>query len=110
MVLLALAATALHAIRLAGATLPDLVVGHGVMGRLAARLTVALGGQPMVWETHADRRLDGEGYLTRDPPTARVSSSTAFWMPAVLGPARPLGQQPLAGWSDHPTRASTASP
>ena len=67
MVLLALAATALHAIRLAGATLPDLVVGHGVMGRLAARLTVALGGQPMVWETHADRRFDGEGYLTRDP-------------------------------------------
>ena len=45
-VLLALAATALHAVRDAerpAAVLPDLIVGHGALGRLAARLVVALG-------------------------------------------------------------------
>jgi 3-hydroxyethyl bacteriochlorophyllide a dehydrogenase len=47
--LLALGATALHAIR-GGAALPDLIIGHGVFGRLAARLTRALGGTPTVWE------------------------------------------------------------
>jgi 3-hydroxyethyl bacteriochlorophyllide a dehydrogenase len=44
-VLLALAATAYHAVSLGGkgdpATPPDLIIGHGVVGRLLARLTVA---------------------------------------------------------------------
>ena len=43
-VLLALAATAYHALRLIGDAKPDCIVGHGVLGRLLARLTVALGG------------------------------------------------------------------
>ena len=67
LVLLALAATAHHAVVAAQGRLPDLVVGHGVMGRLVARIVVALGGMPMVWETHADRRAGAEGYLVRDP-------------------------------------------
>ncbi|MCV4754128.1 hypothetical protein OFC37_32195, partial [Escherichia coli] len=37
-ILLALAAPARHAV-MGGATLPDLIVGHGVLGRLVARLT-----------------------------------------------------------------------
>ncbi|MCX7931903.1 MAG: alcohol dehydrogenase catalytic domain-containing protein, partial [Rhodovarius sp.] len=41
-VLLALAATARHA--LAGGPLPELIVGHGVLGRLLARLILAEGG------------------------------------------------------------------
>ncbi len=54
-VLLALAATAWHAITVAGPGLPDLVIGHGVLGRLVARMVVALGGQPTVWERQAGR-------------------------------------------------------
>src|SRR5215475_4452037 len=52
-ILLALAATAHHAIAAEGAELPDLIVGHGVLGRLIARLTVLLGGNPVVWERDA---------------------------------------------------------
>lgn len=63
-VLLALAATAYHAV--VGAT-PDLIVGHGVLGRLIARIAVAQGGAPVVWERNPDRRQGGEGYSVVDP-------------------------------------------
>ncbi len=59
-VLLALAATARHAIA-DGKNLPDLIIGHGVVGRLLARLVVAAGGEPMVWETNPDR-CDADAY------------------------------------------------
>jgi bacteriochlorophyllide a dehydrogenase len=55
-VLLALAATAYHAV--ADGVLPDLIIGYGVLGRLTARLVMALGGNPVVWETNAARRDD----------------------------------------------------
>ena len=59
--LLALAATAYHA--LAGGPLPDLIIGHGTLGRLLARITLALGGPaPTVWEIDATRRQGAEGY------------------------------------------------
>lgn len=57
-VLIALAATAHHAMSIGG--LPDLIIGHGVLGRLMARLTVALGGKPTVWEQDGNR-LDAGG-------------------------------------------------
>ena len=64
-ILLALAATAHHAIALGG--VPDLVIGHGILGRLIARITMAMGGAaPTVWETNADRR-DGFNYSVIDP-------------------------------------------
>jgi 3-hydroxyethyl bacteriochlorophyllide a dehydrogenase len=64
-VLLALAATCYHTIALGGErqtlVLPDLIVGHGVMGRLLARITVALGGTPpTVWETQAQRQTGAD--------------------------------------------------
>ena len=52
-VLLALAATAQHA--LANGAAADLIVGHGVLGRLLARLSVAAGGEPTVWEKNPTR-------------------------------------------------------
>jgi 3-hydroxyethyl bacteriochlorophyllide a dehydrogenase len=55
-VLIALAATAHHAIRRSVNGIPDLIVGHGVLGRLTARIAVALGAAPTVWETNAIRR------------------------------------------------------
>jgi len=65
-VLLALAATAYHSI--GGSVLPDLIIGHGVLGQLTARLVVALGGNPVVWEINAARRTD-VGYAVISPDT-----------------------------------------
>lgn len=65
-VLLALAATALHA--MAGGDPPELIVGHGVLGRLLARMTIASGAPaPVVWETDARRRIGAQGYAVVDP-------------------------------------------
>ena len=68
-VLLSLAATALHALRTATTgALPDLIVGHGSLGRLAARLVVALGGTPpTVWEINPARVSGAEGYGVTHP-------------------------------------------
>lgn len=67
--LFALAATALHAITLEDGSeaLPELVVGHGVLGRLIARLTTILGAPPVVWETNPARRGGALGYDVVDP-------------------------------------------
>jgi 3-hydroxyethyl bacteriochlorophyllide a dehydrogenase len=65
-ILLALAATAQHAIA-GGDHLPDLIVGHGVLGRMIARLTVAAGGDPVVWERNPMRAEGAEGYGVIDP-------------------------------------------
>jgi 3-hydroxyethyl bacteriochlorophyllide a dehydrogenase len=65
-VLLALAATAYHAIA-AGQNPPDLIIGHGVLGRLLARIAVERGGDPIVWETNPGRASGGLGYRVMDP-------------------------------------------
>ena len=66
-VLIALAATAQHAIS-AGDTPPRLIVGHGVLGRLLARLTIAGGhAAPVVWEKNPARRGGAAGYAVMDP-------------------------------------------
>ncbi|MDY8108477.1 chlorophyll synthesis pathway protein BchC [Fulvimarina sp. 2208YS6-2-32] len=64
--LLALAATAHHAVA-TSAALPDLIVGHGVLGRLCARIATLMGGTPTVWEIAADRRAGAAGYACIDP-------------------------------------------
>ena len=66
--LLALAATARHAMAGLHRALPELIVGHGVLGRLLARLTLAAGGPaPTVWETDPARRGGATGYAVVDP-------------------------------------------
>ncbi len=66
--LLALAATARHAVAGLRHDLPELIVGHGVLGRLMARITLAAGGPPpMVWDLDAARRAGAEGYPTCHP-------------------------------------------
>lgn len=68
--LYALAATAHHALldQTGQVALPELIVGHGVLGRLIARLVIALGGPaPLVWETNAARRTGAVGYDVVDP-------------------------------------------
>jgi 3-hydroxyethyl bacteriochlorophyllide a dehydrogenase len=65
-VLLSLAATAQHA--LAGGALPDLIIGHGVLGRLLARLAIAAGAAPpTVWEINAARMAGATGYAVTTP-------------------------------------------
>ncbi len=71
-VLLALAATCYHAVAFGGlrdpVVAPDLIVGHGVMGRLLARITLALGRPaPTVWEVQPARREGAAGYAVIHP-------------------------------------------
>ena len=67
-VLLALAATAHHALAAPGATPPDLVVGHGTLGQLLARIAVAAGHPtPRVWEKNPSRRDAAGEYPVLDP-------------------------------------------
>ena len=66
--LLALAATARHAMAGPGKSVPDLIVGHGVLGRLLARLTIAAGAPaPTVWEINSDRAMGAVGYEVTTP-------------------------------------------
>lgn len=67
--LLALAATAYHALRpTPDALLPELIVGHGALGRLLARICIALGGAaPTVWEVDPIRSGGALGYEVIHP-------------------------------------------
>lgn len=109
-VLLALAATAQHAIA-DGAGRPfDLVVGHGVLGRLIARLCVAAGGAPVVWETNPDRAAGAQGYRVIDPAEdsrrdyqsiCDVSGDPAL-LDTLVGRLAPGGEIVLAGFYSEP--------
>ncbi len=71
-VLLALAATAYHTVACGGKGAPcrppDLIVGHGVLGRLLARMVVAAGfDAPTVWEVNPQRCGGAQGYPVLQP-------------------------------------------
>ncbi len=67
-VLMALAATAHHALAAPGAKPPDLIIGHGALGRLLARIAIARGAPPpTVWEINADRMGGADGYQVIRP-------------------------------------------
>lgn len=71
-VLLALAATAYHTVARGGkgapCRAPDLIVGHGVLGRLLARMVVAAGfDAPTVWEVDPARATGAVGYPVLSP-------------------------------------------
>ncbi|MEM6304653.1 MAG: chlorophyll synthesis pathway protein BchC [Pseudomonadota bacterium] len=88
--LLALAATALHAVSGENAQPPELIVGHGVLGRLLARITVAIGAPaPTVWEIDPARRSGAKGYDViapdADPRRDYRSIYDASGSVAVLG-------------------------
>jgi len=109
--LLALAATAHHAVRQDG--LPELVIGHGVLGRLVARLAIALGGlPPRVWETNPIRMGGAIGYEVLHPDDdARsdyVRVCDVSGDPGILDQAIPRlarhGQVTLAGFYSEPVR------
>ncbi|MBK5912767.1 chlorophyll synthesis pathway protein BchC [Rhodocyclus purpureus] len=107
-VLIALAATAYHA--LAGGELPELIVGHGVLGRLLARLAVIEGGNPVVWEVNPQRMDGAQGYAVIDPASdvrkdyrsiCDVSGDPAL-LDTLIGRLGRGGEIVLAGFYDKP--------
>ncbi len=107
--LLALAATAQHA--LSGHALPDLIVGHGVLGRLLARLTIAAGGPaPTVWETNAARHSGALGYTVVQPDDDPRRDYTAIYdasgapdlLNSLIGRIKRGGEVVLAGFYTAP--------
>ena len=107
-VLLALAATAQHAI--AGGAVPDLIIGHGVLGRLLARLAVLHGGEPVVWERDPQRRDGGDGYrvvhpdedLRRDYRAIYDVSGDPQILDTLIARLAPGGEVVLAGFYSEP--------
>ncbi|MFO6465188.1 chlorophyll synthesis pathway protein BchC [Jannaschia sp. KMU-145] len=108
--LMALAATARHAIAGLRTELPDLIVGHGTFGRLLARLTIAAGGQPTVWEVDPARRDGATGYDVIDPATddrrdygvIYDASGNAALLDELIGRTARGGEIVLAGFYAQP--------
>jgi len=113
-VLLALAATCYHAVSFAGTrqpmTPPDLIVGHGVMGRLLARITLALGmPAPTVWETQPVRREGATGYPVIHPDEDTRKNYAAIIevsgdgsiLNSLISRLAPGGELILAGFYKH---------
>ena len=108
-VLMALAATAQHAIA-GGETVPDLIVGHGVLGRLIARIAVAQGGAPTVWETNPVRQDGAQGYAVvhpdederRDYHAICDVSGDGSLLDSLIARLAPQGEVILAGFYKAP--------
>jgi 3-hydroxyethyl bacteriochlorophyllide a dehydrogenase len=109
-VLLALAATAYHAMARSGGRQPELIVGHGVLGRLLARLAVLAGGRPVVWESKPQRREGAVGYDVvapeddprRDYQTVCDASGDAAMLERLIGRTGRGGEVVLAGFYREP--------
>jgi bacteriochlorophyllide a dehydrogenase len=106
-ILLALAATAYHAIAANGASAPDCIVGHGVLGRLLARISIAVRNDPpTVWEKNPARASGAVGYGVIDPEhdTRRDYkniydvSGDASLLDSLIGRIAPGGEIVLAGF------------
>jgi bacteriochlorophyllide a dehydrogenase len=109
-ILIALAATAHHALA-GGDALPELIVGHGVLGRLLARLVIALGGQaPTVWEANSTRQGGAQGYKVvqpdddsrRDYKVICDASGANGLLDTLIARLAPQGEIVLAGFYTDP--------
>lgn len=114
-VLLALAATAYHSVAGGGKRQPivppDLIVGHGVLGRLLARMTVVAGyAPPTVWETNPERAAGADGYAVlhpdadprRDYHAVFDVSGDAQILDRLIARLAPGGEVVLAGFYTEP--------
>ena len=110
-ILLALAATAYHAVAGGGKrkqlSPPDLIIGHGVLGRLLARMVV-LGGYPAptVWELNPQRSQGATGYQVLTPEADPRRDYRAIYdvsgdsnlLDTLIGRLAPGGEVVLAGF------------
>jgi len=110
-VLLALTATAYHAVSAPGARQPELIVGHGVLGRLIARLALlARGEPPVVWETDPERAQGAQGYPVMAPDQDSRRDYGAIYdvsgdsklLDALIARLAPGGEITLAGFYSEP--------
>lgn len=110
-VLIALAATAYHAIASGDGAPPELIVGHGVLGRLLARVAIALGAAPpTVWETNPARMAGSLGYPVMDPDedprrdyrTLYDVSGDSTLLGVLINRLARRGEIVLAGFYDQP--------
>jgi 3-hydroxyethyl bacteriochlorophyllide a dehydrogenase len=115
--LLALAATAHHLLGPDPAShperLPGLIVGHGALGRLLARLVLLYGGAPpVVWEVNPDRLGGATGYEVLHPDAdaqrgyrtiAEVSGADGI-VDACVARLAPGGEVVLGGFYAEPVR------
>jgi 3-hydroxyethyl bacteriochlorophyllide a dehydrogenase len=107
-VLLALAATAQHALVGGDGRPAELIVGHGVLGRLLARIAVAAGGSPVVWEKNPARATGAVGYRVIDPDddprrdyrSIYDVSGDASLLEPLIGRLARAGEVVLAGFYD----------
>ncbi|WP_375456359.1 chlorophyll synthesis pathway protein BchC [uncultured Methylobacterium sp.] len=105
-ILLALAATAYHAMAPNSPGERALIVGHGVLGRLLARLSTLSGSVPTVWETNPIRARGEYGYPVvhpdrderRDYATITDVSGDASLLDTLIGRLAPGGEIVLAGF------------
>lgn len=113
--LLALAATARHALAGPGDRMPELIVGHGVLGRLIARIALAEGAPaPTVWEIDPTRATGAEGYRVihpdedarRDYASVYDASGDAGLIDTLIGRLARGGEIVLAGF--YPERVGFA--
>ncbi|TCM87506.1 chlorophyll synthesis pathway protein BchC [Rhodovulum steppense] len=109
--LLALAATARHALAGVDKKMPELIVGHGVLGRLLARLTIAAGAPaPTVWEINPARAGGAEGYEVlhpdedprRDYRTIYDASGVGSLLDSLITRIAKGGEVVLAGFYTQP--------
>jgi 3-hydroxyethyl bacteriochlorophyllide a dehydrogenase len=109
--LLALAATARHAVAGLNTTMPDLIVGHGVLGRLLARITIAAGAPaPTVWEIDPVRAKGATGYDVlhpdadprRDYRAIYDASGNGALLDTLIGRIAKGGEVVLAGFYTAP--------
>ncbi len=105
--LFALAATARHAIAGFGNKMPDVIVGHGVLGRLLARLVMLAGEKPpIVWEKNILRHSGATDYEVVLPEYDERSDYDCIFdvsgdseiLDSLIGRVRKGGEVVLAGF------------
>ena len=105
--LFALAATARHAIAGFGNKMPDVIVGHGVLGRLLARLVMLAGEKPpIVWEKNILRHSGAIDYEVVLPEYDKRSDYDCIFdvsgdseiLDSLIGRVRKGGEVVLAGF------------
>ena len=108
--LLALAATANHVFSVNGDCKPNIIVGHGALGRLIAKIAVLKGLNPIVIEANKERRKGNFEYEVISPLESKKltggcvvdASGDSSQLNDLIKFLKPQGEIVLAGFYDKP--------